>query len=211
MKRLIYILPLMLFACDHGDNTAVDSKNAVAIQNEIMSPSALVAWSEETNHQTKTQQIGDLTYTLTHVSSEYLAIHDLGMDATVSQIDSVKADYSAMEYFKLNIEASDFSEELLKYNLESAAQYDERVRYCSFGIANDLSMSAGTESVKCGLNHFERSFNAAPFITVMLAFPKTNNNKEVTVTFDDHLFNKGLIRFTWTAEEFAAFPKLSEE
>lgn len=209
MRNWIYILPLVFFGCNSDKVT--DTQSPDAIQNEIMSPSALVRWTEQSNYQVKTQQIGNLTYSLTHVSPEYLAIHDLGLNATKKMIDSVKSEYSAMEYFKLNIEASDFSEELLKYNLESAAQYDERVRYCSFAIANDLSMSVGTESVKCGLNHFERSFNAAPFLTVMLAFPKTNTNKEVTVTFDDHLFNKGLIRFTWTAEEFAAFPKLSEE
>lgn len=211
MRNLIFILPLMLFSCEHGDNTAVDSKSAVEVQNEIMSPSALVTWSEETNHQTKTQQIGDLTYTLTHVSPEYLAIHDLGMDAAAKQIDSLKADYSGMDYFKLKIEAANFSEELLKYNLESASQYDERVRYCSFAIANDLTLKSNNQTVQCGLNHFERAFNAAPFVTIMLAFPKTEIKKDVTVIFDDHLFNKGLIRFTWTAEEFDAFPKLGDE
>jgi len=211
MRNWMYILPLLICSCNAKDKVVDDSKSAASIQNEIMSPVALVTWSEQVNHQTKTQQIGEHTYTLTHVSPEYLAIHELGAEATSKQIDSLKSDYSQMEYFKLKIEVAEFSDELLKYNLESATQYDERVRYCSFGISNDLSMVCGEQTVKCGLNQFERAFNAAPFVTVMLAFPKTDSKKDVTVVFDDHLFNKGLIRFTYAAEEFCAFPKLGEE
>jgi hypothetical protein len=211
MRIVIPILIVLFVSCKQDSTRNFNSVNDVAINSDALTPAALISWSEENNHQTKQQEIGELTYTLTHISPDYLAIHELGVDATPAQIDSLKKDYSEMDYFRLKIEAANHSEELLKYNLQSAEQYDDRVRYCSFNIANDLSLEADNASkVRCGLNHFERAFNAAPFITVMIAFPKTEIKNNVTVVFDDHLFNKGLIRFSWTAEAFNTFPSVNE-
>lgn len=214
MKHAVFFILMLMLGCSNPGEQVVSKTDLEGIKNTTLTPTEFVAWSDDvTNYQSKTQQIAEMKYTLTHLSAEYLAMQELGVDASKEAIDSLKTNYSEMMYFRLRIEADGYNQELLKYQLAEAAEYERRVRYCSFDIASDLQVEkAGELPLMCGLSHFERSFDVAPFVTIMLGFDRKDiydKNNNVVVTYNDNLFGKGLVKFSWTKDELEAIPSIT--
>ena len=70
-------------------------------------------------------------------------------------------------------------------------------------------MLAGNDTLDCTLFHFERAYDIAPLATFLLGFPKVKSkNSQRTFFFQDKVFNKGIIKFTYTSEELSQIPKL---
>ncbi len=115
-----------------------------------------------------------------------------------------------MEYYDFTISITSGQGELLKYNLTSATQYEDRVKYFAFEMQQYLKLVEDGDTIPCTLFHFERTYDIASYSKFLLGFEKGKNQKpkERVFTFYDKIFNKGLIKFTYTDEDFNNIPKL---
>lgn len=213
----LIILTSFLCACS---NDAMDQENEN--KNEHLSLSntktelpleQFVKWVGEKDHDlSKTKDISEMSYHLSYMPKECMAYMELNKpNYTNEELEAVLNHYKEMTYFNFRIELKQAQGEILKYNLTSAQQYNERINYVSFQMQNDIYLVQGNDTLIPGLYHFERTFDVAPFMTVMLAFDnkKFNPEDEFTIVYNDKLFNKGFIKYNYKPKQLIDLPNLS--
>lgn len=173
----------------------------------------LVQWvSKEENDLSKIKEISEMSYHLSYMPKECMAYMELKNKAySEDELQKVLSYYNEMTYFNFRIELKKGQGELLKYELKSPQQYTERISYVSFEMQKDIYLVQGKDTLLPGLYHFERTFDVAPFTTVMLAFDnkKFNPNDEFTVVYNDRLFNKGFIKYNYKPKQLIDLPNLA--
>lgn len=147
------------------------------------------------------KKIGEFIYTASYRPSDLIAKYEYE-SGTISHRDPEELEQCL--YFQLDIEHETFADELLKYNVFGYSQYDERVKYFSFNMMEDIYIITGRDTIPCGLHHFERNFSIGNKITVMLAFPISSNiiYDDVTLQYHDNSFNNGIVKLYFRKELF---------
>lgn len=173
----------------------------------------LVKWvGEKENDLSKTKDISEMTYHLSYMPKECMAYMELqNKSYSKEELQKALGYYNAMTYFNFRIELKEGQGELLKHDLSSPQQYNDRINYVSFEMQKDIFLVQGKDTLFPGLYHFERTFDVAPFTTVMLAFDneKFNPSDEFTVVYNDKLFNKGFIKYNYKPKQLIDLPNLA--
>ncbi len=188
----------------------VDSKN---YSKDNMTVQEFLTWcSDKNNKLNKSKDIADLRFNLSYFPAPSMAFLELRTESyDFPKFQEACNHYSDMTYFNFRLEIIDGTGELLKYKLQSPAQYDGRVKYMSFEMQKDIYLVQGKDTLLPGLFHFERVFEVAPYSTVMLAFDnkKFNKNEEFTVIYNDKLFEKGFVKFNYKNKQLINLPNIS--
>lgn len=209
-KIVFYIIPLLLLGCDSttdgGRWFSSQVKNNSAIQMEV---SDYISWCrDKDNGLLKSKVIKNMCYTLQYKPLEYIACVENEGNISKEELKSKEAELSGLDYYDLRIEAPENVGELLKYKLNSSAEYQQRVNYFAFSMQNDIKMICGGDTLDCKLYHFERAYDIAPYATFLLAFPKSSC-AEKTFVFQDKVFGTGIIKFTYLSSETNLLPQLA--
>lgn len=208
----------LITACQSDD--AVIKKNGTATENTPLQNVGIEmplidfnAWIvAEENNLVKSKSISELNYKMSFVPKECMAFNELkGQEYTQEEFDEAITHYKDMSYFNFKIEVPKEQGELLKYNLSSPQQYNDRINYMSFRMQKDIILVQENDTLFPGIFHFERIFEIAPFATVMLAFDnsKINLEKEFTIIYNDQLFNKGYIKYYYQPNLLIDLPKIN--
>jgi hypothetical protein len=196
-------------------SAAVDEESpAVNYTEEKFTLPEFLKWcADEKNNLSKSKQISEMKFSLAFLPKECMAFLELRTEKyDIDKFQSVCNHYEDMSYFNFRIEQPGGQTELLKYNLHSPAQYEERIRYMSFEMQNDIFLLQGQDTLRPGLYQFERIFEVAPYATVQLAFDnkKFDRKKEFTICYNDRLFEKGFIKFNYKNWQLTNLPIISE-
>ncbi len=155
----------------------------------------------------KTKTINAIEYSAVLKPSAYL----LAQKRLLEKNENLKAsDFEDLQYFDIRIAIQNFHSEFIKYNLEDTDEYQRRISYCAFEMQKDIQLIDGKDTLDCVLFHFERAFNVVPYGHFFLGF-KPNPGKLIsakTIVFNDHLFNQGLIKFTFPPQLLVNEPTL---
>jgi hypothetical protein len=172
-----------------------------------------VGWcADPENRLTKTKSISDMEFRLNYLPAEAMAFLELRTEHyDPEKFRRTTGNYSEMSYFNFRMEAIGWSGELLKYKLQTPSQYDERVKYLSFDMQNDLCLVQGQDTLLPGLFQFERIFEAAPYASVMFAFDnkKFDKYKGFTLVYYDRLFEKGFVKFNYKDKQLINLPTIT--
>lgn len=212
-----FVLLTTLWSCsaDTANETETVNDEHLSLSNTKteLPLEEFVKWvGDKQNDLSKSKEISEMKYHLTYVPKECMAFLELKDEAyTPEQFNNSLNSYKTMSYFNFRIELKDGKGELLKYNLTSPQQYTERINYVSFGMQKDIFLVQEKDTLLPGLYHFERTFDVAPFTTVMLAFDneKFDPEKEFTIVYNDRLFNKGYIKYNYQPKQLIDLPNLS--
>lgn len=212
-----FVLLTTLWSCsaDTANETETVNDEHLSLSNTKteLPLEEFVKWvGDKQNDLSKSKEISEMKYHLTYVPKECMAFLELKDEAyTPEEFNSALNSYKTMSYFNFRIELKDGKGELLKYNLTSPQQYTERINYVSFGMQKDIFLVQEKDTLLPGLYHFERTFDVAPFTTVMLAFDneKFDPEKEFTIVYNDRLFNKGYIKYNYQPKQLIDLPNLS--
>ena len=230
MSRVVYFL-LFLCSCSSAveknevelrdviNNDLVEIENFENTSEEIyldleLSPKEYSNWVNQYNQNPliKEKKIDQINYELKFVPVAQMINNDLRKkEITKKEYDSLYREYSGMEYYQLKLSIDDFNEEIIKYNLINAIQYQDRIKYVSFQMQNDINLEFEGNIVPCDLYHYERTYGVAPHAKILLGFSKEKikeDIKERTIVFDDQLFNKGLIKYNYTSDQLENIPKI---
>jgi len=159
----------------------------------------LTTWVNKNENTSRTKKLGDFEFSLKRLSPDVMALQELqGNTSDAKAYEEAKSHYTGLTYYRLNISNNNYHRELLKYNLKSSEEYNDRVMYCSFQINRDLYMTNGNDTVPCALHEFERSFNLESGLNFVIAFPLIDLQKEHTVVLQDQLFDNGIIKFSFS-------------
>lgn len=208
----VFIL-LQVSGCSQLNGTNGTSNTSVASMGikEELNPTAYVQWCEDpANGLQKNKQIEDLTYSLFHKPVEFIALQEEKTEHMSAQVLKKKmAELDGLDYYDFKIQLTKDEGELLKHNLSSNGEYEERLNYFSFNMQQDIKMIEGLDTVDCALFHFERAYDVAPYAIFLVGFPKGDKDLiSKTFFYQDNVFHKGIIKFTFTKDELSGLPKL---
>lgn len=215
---IFLILALSVCSCGHPDNAdeetvGTNERPPLQYTEKKLPVDQFVTWvADKDNKLIKDKTISDINYQLGYLPPEYLAYTELkGEEYGQEKFDAVKKHYLGMTYFKLRITVKNGNGEALKYELRSAQQYNDRISYLSFRMQKDIYLVQGKDTVYPDLYHFERVFDLAPYVDVMLAFENTKfkPENEFTINYADGLFNKGNIKYVYKNNQLIDLPKIS--
>ncbi|MBI3518109.1 MAG: hypothetical protein HY062_01960 [Bacteroidetes bacterium] len=192
------------------------SEETVELKNyteEKVTVQEFVTWCADKNNKlNKSKDIADIRFDLSYRPAPCMAYLELRTETyDFPKFQEACNHYYDMSYFNFRLEVIDGTGELLKYKLQSPAQYEERVKYTSFEMQKDIYLVQGNDTLLPGLFHFERIFEVAPYSTVMLAFDnkKFNKDSEFTIIYNDKLFEKGFVKFNYKNKQLINLPNIS--
>lgn len=181
---------------------------------ENMTVNEFAGWcADDRNNLNKIRDVEEMKYKLSYLPAEAMAYLELRKEEhDLAKYKKVIEDYSEMSYFNFRIEVKNNKGELLKYQLSSPGQYEDRVKYFSFEMEKDICLVQGRDTVFPGLFQFERIFEVAPYANVMFAFDnkKFNKDEEFTIVYNDKVFEKGFIKFNYKNKQLINLPNITE-
>lgn len=213
-KFLIILSFICLYSCkDDVDiaNTEQSSANNIVLEEKKeLEKQEFITFYKKNSLLHKQKNIAGINYTLSFIPQELMAMREVGENVSSKEINAALAHYSDMNYFDFQIDIPGYNDELLKYRVDGKGNYEQRLKYCSFAIQNDLKILLNSkDTIDCGLVHYEREFNLAPRVKFVVAFPKWKENiNEITFLFDDNLFNQGYIKLSMNNKNIINAPKL---
>ncbi len=214
-KYYIFYFTLLLGSCNNPESVSekVLAAGELNYADKEMPLPEFVTWvADKENELVKTKEIKDIIFNTAYMPGEVMAYMELkNKEYSQSQFKEISEHYSAMSYFNFRIELKEGSGEVLKYNLSSAGQYNERLNYMAFNMQKDIYLVQNSDTLYPGLFHYERIFEVAPYATAMLAFDneKFKKDEEFTIVYNDRLFNKGLIKFNYRPKQLIDLPNIS--
>ncbi len=203
-----------LSGCNSGsdDKGSDPQKSHLVHVTEAVSADEFVSWcSNEENQLSKSKAISEMIYRVNFLPAESMAYTELKTSQyDLETFQKTSESYKSMSYFNFRLQLNNGNGELLKYKVNSPAHYEERIKYVSFYMEKDLYLVQGNDTVYPGIYHFERTYEVVPFITVMLAFDNTkfDKEKEFTIVYNDKLFEKGLVKFTYQNKVLVDVPQV---
>jgi hypothetical protein len=221
-NKILYLLIAIVFiACDKSNNsiktnsvndysnhTNVNKARQITSEIKFEKPELDQYVDDIENVFTYRKTIEEFSYFIKFKPLDYIISKEL--DDSISQIayQKRKNEISDFDYFTLVISIQKFNDEPLRYKLNEPSEYYEKLTYLMNEVGKDLKYFNGNDTVDCSIFHFERTFGVSPYLTLNLAFEKSNSKKDRVLIFDDHLFNNGRIIFTMPNEIFIYQPKL---
>lgn len=225
MTKLFYIFIILVTvnitvtSChnkDFSDQHSEQEEEPIETKNytkDNLTVQEFLSWCGDKNNKLyKSKDIADLRFSLSYLPASSMAFLELRTESyDFQKFKEACIHYSDMTYFNFRLEIIDGTGELLKYKLQSPAQYDGRVKYMSFEMQKDIYLVQGTDTLLPGLFHFERAFEVVPYSTVMVAFDnkKFNKSNEFTIIYNDKLFEKGFVKFNYKNKQLINLPNIS--
>jgi hypothetical protein len=191
----------------------------LSCQNHLHSlkPKEFVKYIEDQDNGISTEKIiGDISYSLQYKPYEYIAIKELkkekiNSDELAQKIDEIKG----LQYFDFKISNLNMSEDILRKNLSNENEFEQRIRYFSFEMQNDLKLIDCSDTLDCNLFHFERTYGLSSYTIFLLGFPINNSVKigqvnlcNKTLLYIDKIFNQGKIFITIESDNIKNIPKI---
>ncbi|MEL6588687.1 MAG: hypothetical protein AAFQ68_01325 [Bacteroidota bacterium] len=122
--------------------------------------------------------------------------------------DAIQAKQSELN-FQLSLSTLDRQETVLRYDLESPAEYQDRVYYFSYEIEHDIRLIAGEDTLKPILCHFVRSYDLSPNLKCMLTFERSaKQTSDIRLIWEDNLLGMGPLHFNFDPQQLENTPAL---
>lgn len=207
------IIVSFLFGCKQKDGVS-DQENASfgGAFASSYSPLDYLSWIESSEGLHASKKIDKIDFQLLYMPKEYLVIRD--HKDSLENFDEKKLlvaskNYEGLQYFKLRISIDDFHDEIVKYNIRSDFEYEDRVKYYSFGMQRSLKLIDGKDTLPCVLFNYERTFNLTPNSNFQIAFPASENKSSKTLVFEDVYLGTGKVMLTIPEEKIKSTPKIA--
>lgn len=191
-KKLLMISLIVCFciiSCKKESSTAREKR-----QNEVKERYFNFqekGWKSLSN----SQKIDDIHYTATEVPLDYYILNSQGTkDVLVTDsISKANKTERIIEFEFLH----DEEKNLLESNLLSM-DYESAVKYMSFNIYKDFFLvSAQKDTIRCEGVLFQSAYKVSPSSKLLLFFSGVAPNRPVQLVYDDKLFGKGLVKFSF--------------
>lgn len=207
--KYIYIIGLILtfFSCkEMNSNTIVDEEVPASLL-----PYDYIKYIENPKHGLNlTVSEGINEYQIQYKTPEYMIAKSEEKNSLPTDfVKKERKEFGDIEYFTLKIKTNSGEQDILKEGVKSNDQFGGRVAYFSFYMQNDLFLVRDQDTIPCSLYHFERTYNIAPYCTLLLGFDKKFKKfSSYQILYVDRLFSNKIITFNFLKESFERIPKL---
>ncbi|MDP2388374.1 MAG: hypothetical protein Q8M29_18520 [Bacteroidota bacterium] len=215
---VIAVLAVFLVSCNNSESGSAAAIDGISTssQNEVqklsLKPVEYIKWVEDPeNGFLLEKNINEFSYVALYKPGNYSTLVEMAVLEKINEekFKEVQKTYEGMDYFTFKIACSETKDELLRYKSSSSGEYFNRLEYFSFKAQNDFNLLNGTDTVKCELFHFERSFGLAPVLTFVIGFSKPEKQLgPMTLIYEDRIFKNGTIKLLFEEEVLNNEPEL---
>ncbi len=175
-----------------------------------LSPKDYIEWCDDAeNGLVKVFSQNNNQLTCQYTSSSYAVLKQndpSNLDA--SELDENVELVSDLIQFKLTFENKE-SANFIRNNYTSPEEFNTRSMYLAYGLREDLKLVTGVDTVICNMNHHERTYGNTPYETVLITFPKINDESvNLELIFDDRVFGFGRVKFFFDENDLVKIPEL---
>lgn len=202
MANRYYILFFLLVMLMHGCGPSE------------LGPEAYMAYCNDGSKDLiQERDFNNIRYTLKHEPLEYKALKELrdnGAVSDYSEFEKIRKEYDGLLYFVLKIENPGSKKSPIKSLVKSHEDLARINQYCQSQLESNFYAESNGMKIPCAIFHMEEDHSLMNFNMVSFAFDanKIDQDKDLTVVFDDPFFNSGTIKFNVSKKSFTRLPKL---
>lgn len=166
--------------------------------------------SKEAVHLRKTDENEKIKMEMMYLTPEYSALMSLqGEKPDKESWDTLVKSYAGITQFKLSVSAKGFNDEFIKQDKPEPSVYEERVKYYSFAMQQDVFAVTGkNDTIPCSIYHFERSYGISPISIFLLGFEKLPVGNDIRIIIKEKVFSEQELKFDFSSDEIKNVPQL---
>ena len=183
----------------------------VSCRTRSLPPSGYIRWVRENKALlTERKEIGELFYEAEYTPVDYLVLRDLQDSATITRemFERQKKNREELLYFTLRVGMCRKQGDPMYYRSSGNEEYAMRVKYFSFDMQNDLHLITASDSLNCLLHIFERDYGLSGMLTFNLSFKNTGVPGDMTLIYDDAVYNHGIVKLTFEKKKLRKIPQI---
>lgn len=159
----------------------------------------------------KVQNINGIEYTLKcMVPQQQCLLFNRNNKETIN-MDTLLSEYRDKLHFVLRIRDQKDAYTAVRSVVFNKEMYGTLMGYANSDMNRDFTVESESGNSMCGLLHLESANSVQPELRMALSFSEVSTNDEITLVFNDHIFNNGPIRFNYSKNTFANLPTLKTE
>lgn len=152
----------------------------------------------------------EIHYALKYIPQE-LKLINLEKKGAMNQelFDEFKKDDKNYHEFLMQLSIPSFGDEFLKFKLDEGMTYEERLKYYSFEMKNDIKLVVDKQdTLPCTTYIFERNFGASPNASFTLGFELPRSYDQFTILLNDKAFGNNDLTFDYLRKDIKLLPTL---
>ncbi len=185
---------------------------SLSCKNEGISSSEYIKWVEnEGNGLNVSKRYGNYNIMAQYKPIPYQALRQSKIaKPSKNKFKNQLKELEGLDYFNLVISLNTNTGDVLKEQIESEQDYYNRIKYFSFDIQKDLSLTDGSGKTKpCVFSHFERNYGLASSITILMAFEADNQETDKTILYKDKVLGLGTVKLLISKSAIEQIPELA--
>lgn len=185
--------------------------------SESLSPSQYISWvNNPENGLVSNKSIGNFQFDLQYRPGPYLTLMELGnTEFSDEEYKSTLHHFDDQYQFLLRIKLNNGNNNWLDSLADNFENKEEKIKYLSFFMQDDIKLIKNNDTVDCKLYHFERNYGISPYGTFLLEFPDSKKNKQennndgiLQILFDDFAFSDSTLIFKFFNKDINNIPTL---
>lgn len=175
-----------------------------------LTPLDYVKWVEEKEnglHHTLT--IKNVQYTAQYKPIDYVIANEIRKEVIdQSEYNKKREELDGFDYFTFKV-SLDGKHSVLEASKANPEQYDQLVQYFAFSMQHDFKLVTSTDTISCGLYHFERAYGMVPFDSFVLGFKKDENQiLQKTLIYNDKILGTGPVKIQFDRNTLSNLPTI---
>ncbi len=155
----------------------------------------------------KEKVIGNISLALQYKPIDYMVLNET-RGKIDGRFEKRKKELSGLQHYTLKLALSSHQGDITEYKVSDEKGYQDRLYYLSYGMQEDIKMVQGTDTLKCSLYHFERSFDSSPYRTFVLAFEEHQAEGDRILIWDSKEMGLGTLKLGIKEKDIKSIPKL---
>jgi hypothetical protein len=198
-KMLAGLLLVLLASCGHADRVSPERYMQYAGQAD--------------NGCTVSRTFGEILFTARYEPLAYKVIRDLkAIDSTVTEANynNLANTEKDQVYFIFRMESVGRDASPLKILASGPASAARVMQYTQSRLQGDFHLESGNREIPCALYHLEDDYSMLNYSLISLSFDasRIDASADMTLVYNDQLFENGPIKFTIRRDALNAFPHL---
>lgn len=142
-----------------------------------------------------TQKVDDINFIATEVPIQFYLLKDKGTE-DLFLVDSLYKENKTERVLEFVYHQQD-GKDLLNKDF-TKMPFDDSLKYMAFGLDKDFYVvTSKKDTIACSGVNYERTYKIAPYQKVLLFFSGIDPNEKIQLVYNDHLFGKGTLKFTF--------------
>lgn len=190
---IILILNLFLVSCD---------------KENLLPKDYLEYVSSEESGLLQHKEINGFEFEVLYEPIAYKALRIVGPEGTKEEFQKSVENMEGLQYYVLKIKQADSNQSILRHNIKTLEEYQNRLAYFSYAFKNNLYIEENGEFLPCELFHFERAYDLSPITTFVLGFSQKLNaiTEDKKLVIDSDFFNYGKVKISIKGKDLEALP-----